>query len=205
MVLHNKFDLIRSPRIHFGESRFHIRILVITEEIRYSFTLIYVLIITNVCESIGKEKLMNDIINTHNLTKHYGNVHAVDRISISVGKGEIYGFLGLNGAGKTTTIRMLLGMIRPTSGESYIFGKRVDAGNYHLWANIGYLVETPYSYPELSVKENLKIACELRNLSDKRCIDNVMEKLKITQYADRKAKHLLFLISTKCSNFSNMF
>lgn len=137
-----------------------------------------------------KEKHMDDIINTHKLTKHYGNVHAVDRISISVRKGEIYGFLGLNGAGKTTTIRMLLGMIRPTSGESFIFGKRVSAGNYHLWANTGYLVEMPYSYPELSVKENLEIVCELRNISDKRCIDNVMDRLKISQYGSRKAKHL---------------
>jgi ABC-2 type transport system ATP-binding protein len=133
---------------------------------------------------------MDDIINTSNLTKYYGNVHAVDRISISVRKGEIYGFLGLNGAGKTTTIRMLLGMIRPTSGESYIYGKRVSAGNYQLWENVGYLVEMPYSYPELSVKENLEIVSELRNISDKRCIDNVMEKLKISQYAGRKAKDL---------------
>jgi ABC-2 type transport system ATP-binding protein len=133
---------------------------------------------------------MDDIINTSNLTKYYGNVHAVDRISISVRKGEIYGFLGLNGAGKTTTIRMLLGMIRATSGESYIYGKRVSAGNYQLWENVGYLVEMPYSYPELSVKENLEIVSELRNISDKRCIDNVMEKLKISQYAGRKAKDL---------------
>jgi ABC-2 type transport system ATP-binding protein len=133
---------------------------------------------------------MDDIINTRNLTKHYGNVHAVDSISISVRKGEIYGFLGLNGAGKTTTIRMLLGMIRPTSGESNIFGKRVDAGNYHLWADIGYLVEMPYSYPDLSVKENLEIVCELRNISDKKCIVDVMDKLQISQYSNRKAKLL---------------
>ena len=58
---------------------------------------------------------MNEIIKTINLSKFYGNVHAVDNISINVQKGEIYGFLGLNGAGKTTAIRMLLGMISPTS------------------------------------------------------------------------------------------
>jgi ABC-2 type transport system ATP-binding protein len=133
---------------------------------------------------------MDEIISTRKLSKHYGAVHAVDGISISVRKGEIYGFLGLNGAGKTTTIRMLLGMIRPTSGESCICGKKVDAGNYHLWRDIGYLVEMPCSYPDLSVKENLEIIGELRGISDKRCIDIVMDKLKLSQYSDRKAKHL---------------
>jgi ABC-2 type transport system ATP-binding protein len=133
---------------------------------------------------------MEEIIKTEQLSKHYGKVHAVDGISISVRKGEVYGFLGLNGAGKTTTIRLLLGMIHPTSGESYIYGKRVDAGNYHLWRDIGYLVEMPYSYPDLSVKENLEIIAELRGIYDKKCIDAVMDKLKISQYSDRKAKHL---------------
>lgn len=69
---------------------------------------------------------MNAIIQTEGLTKHYGSHHAVDGISLHVEQGEIYGFLGLNGAGKTTTIRMLLGMIRPDSGASYLFGQRVD-------------------------------------------------------------------------------
>jgi ABC-2 type transport system ATP-binding protein len=133
---------------------------------------------------------MNEIITTENLTKHYGTVRAVDGISISVRKGEIYGCLGLNGAGKTTTIRMLLGMIRPTIGAAYIFGEKVDAGNYHLWKDIGYLVETPCSYPDLTVRENLDIVCELRNLSDKRCVDDVMSKLGITQYSNRKSKNL---------------
>ena len=133
---------------------------------------------------------MNEIITTENLTKHYGTVRAVDGISISVRKGEIYGCLGLNGAGKTTTIRMLLGMIRPTIGASYIFGEKVDAGNYHLWRDIGYLVETPCSYPDLTVRENLDIVCDLRNLSDKSCVDDVMSKLGITQYSNRKSKNL---------------
>ncbi|MGA2507824.1 MAG: ABC transporter ATP-binding protein [Chitinispirillaceae bacterium] len=133
---------------------------------------------------------MEEIITTRKLSKYYGKVHAVDGISLSVRKGEIYGFLGLNGAGKTTTIRLLLGMVRPTSGESFICGKRVDAGNYHLWRDIGYLVEMPYSYPDLSVKENLAIIGELRGMSGKKCIDDIMGTLKLSPYSDRKAKHL---------------
>src|SRR5512133_2012789 len=99
---------------------------------------------------------MNTVISTQDLTKRFGDVLAVDRLNLRVGEGEIYGFLGLNGAGKTTTIRMLLGMIGPTQGEARIFGQRVRAGAHALWARVGYLVELPYAYPELTVRENLE-------------------------------------------------
>ncbi|UCH13117.1 MAG: ABC transporter ATP-binding protein [Bacteroidales bacterium] len=133
---------------------------------------------------------MNDIIITENLTKYYGKVHAVDSISINVRKGEIYGFLGLNGAGKTTTIRMLLGIIRPTSGRSYLNGKKVHAGNHSLWDKVGYLVEIPYSYPDLTVYENLEIVRRLRLIVNSSPVESVMEKLKLSPYRDRKAKDL---------------
>ena len=133
---------------------------------------------------------MNEIIKTINLSKFYGNVHAVDNISINVQKGEIYGFLGLNGAGKTTVIRMLLGMISPTSGQSYLKGKKVDAGAYDLWKDVGYLVETPYSYPELTVKENLEIMRRLHHINEADCINRVVDNLKLNEYTDRKVKNL---------------
>lgn len=133
---------------------------------------------------------MNDIISTQNLSKHYGEVHAVSDLSLNVRKGEIYGFLGLNGAGKTTTIRMLLGMIRPTSGSAFINGKRVYADNVELWKSIGSLVEIPYSYPDLTVRENLEIIRRLRFLPDKNSIDAVIDKLQLGAYANRRAKNL---------------
>jgi ABC-2 type transport system ATP-binding protein len=133
---------------------------------------------------------MDEIIITENLSKHYKNVRAVDGLCLNVRRGEIYGFLGLNGAGKTTTIRMLLGMIRPTSGTAFLNGTRVDAGNFSLWSDVGYLVEMPYSYPDLTVRENLEIIRNLRNIKDARCVDRIMERLKISLYADRKTKHL---------------
>ena len=133
---------------------------------------------------------MDEVINTSQLTKYYGEVHAVDGISLRVGKGEIYGFLGLNGAGKTTTIRMLLGMIRPTSGAAYLDGQRVDAGKYRLWKRVGSLVEIPYSYPELTVRENLEITRRLHYISDRRSVGAVIEKLRLGNYAERKAKNL---------------
>lgn len=133
---------------------------------------------------------MKDIISTENLTKHFGAVHAVENVSLKVGKGEIYGFLGLNGAGKTTTIRMLLGMIRPTAGYASLFGERVSADRCDLWGKVGYLVETPYAYPELTVRENLEIIRRLRQIPDRNSVDAVMDKLRLTPYKDRKSSHL---------------
>lgn len=133
---------------------------------------------------------MDEIIKTDLLTKNYGQVHAVDGVSLSVKKGEIYGFLGLNGAGKTTTIRMLLGMVRPTSGVSYLFGKRVNPGNHGLWNRVGYLVEIPYSYPDLTVRENLEMIRRLRFIKDQNIVRAVIDKLQIGPYRDMKAKNL---------------
>jgi len=133
---------------------------------------------------------MIEIISTTNLTKTYGETHAVDNVNLSVKQGEIFGFLGLNGAGKTTTIRMLLGMIAPTSGQCYLQGQKVSAGNINTWRDVGYIVETPYSYPELTVRENLEIVRRLRGIQDKSCVSWIIKKLKLEEYASKKAKHL---------------
>lgn len=133
---------------------------------------------------------MSEVIKTINLTKTYGRVNAVDNLNLSVKQGEIFGFLGLNGAGKTTTIRMLLGMISPTSGQCYIQGQKIGKSNRNIWHDVGYIVETPYSYPELTVRENLEIIRNLRGLKDKSCVNWIMNKLKLEDYASKKAKHL---------------
>ena len=133
---------------------------------------------------------MNEVIHTVDLTKHYGKVKAVENISLSVGQGEIYGFIGLNGAGKTTTIRMLLGMIRPTSGASYLNGEKIDGGNYRIWNQVGYIVEIPYSYPELTVRENLAIVSKLRGILTNQNVDQIISQLQLNSYADVRAEHL---------------
>lgn len=130
-----------------------------------------------------------EIIRTDVLTKHFGTTPASNNISIHVKQGEIYGCLGLNGAGKTTVIRMLLGMIRPDSGNISLFGKRLTH-QFDLWNDIGYLVEKPCSYPNLSVAENLKVYYKLRQLTNPDLLDNIIEKLKLTRYRDTKAKVL---------------
>lgn len=133
---------------------------------------------------------MKEVINTVDLTKHYGELKAVEKLSLSVRKGEIYGFIGLNGAGKTTTIRMLLGMIRPTSGDAFLNGEKIDGGNYSIWNQVGYLVEIPYSYPELTVRENLRIVCKLRGIPVKKSVEDIIRLLQLEAYADVRAGHL---------------
>jgi ABC-2 type transport system ATP-binding protein len=130
---------------------------------------------------------MTNAIETHQLTKRYGNVLAVDSIDLRVGTGEIYGFLGLNGAGKTTTIRALLGMIRPSEGDVKVLGQVVGPNGHGPWAQVGHLVESPSAYPELTVRENLDIARRLHGKQDVKLVDEVVEQLSLASYADRKA------------------
>jgi len=130
---------------------------------------------------------MDEVIRTEKLSKNYKDVRAVSEISLHVRKGEIYGFLGLNGAGKTTTIRMLLGMIRPDQGTAFINGMKVHPANTHIWNEVGYLVEIPYSYPDLTVSENLEIIRRLRLIPDKNAVASIIGRLNLTQYANRNS------------------
>jgi ABC-2 type transport system ATP-binding protein len=130
---------------------------------------------------------MNPVIETDHLVKRYGSVTAVDGLSLRVDKGEIYAFLGLNGAGKTTTIRMLLGMVKPTAGEARVLGKRIRVGASKLWNSVGYLVETADAYPELTVRENLEALRRLRPGTEPQAVERVIERLGLTEYADRRA------------------
>ena len=100
-------------------------------------------------------------IETDDLGKHYRDVKAVEQLCLRVAEGEIYAFLGLNGAGKTTTIRMLLGMIKPSRGFANVLQTRVRLGSRAPWHAVGYMVEVPHAYPELTVAENLEVTRRL--------------------------------------------
>jgi len=130
---------------------------------------------------------MDTVIETNNLTKRYGDVTAVDGLSLRVAKGEIYAFLGLNGAGKTTTIRLLLGMVKPTSGEARVLGMKIRVWERKPWDSVGYLVETADAYPELTVRENLEAMRRLRPGTEPQAVDRAIERLGLTEYADRRA------------------
>jgi ABC-2 type transport system ATP-binding protein len=129
-------------------------------------------------------------IETFELSKHYGDVVAVDQLSLQVAEGEIYAFLGLNGAGKTTTIRMLLGMIKPTTGYARVLQTRVRLGSREPWESVGYLVEVPHAYPELTVFENLEVAHRLHPGTGPQEVGQAIERLGLAAYADRRAGNL---------------
>lgn len=128
-------------------------------------------------------------IHLDNVSKNFGDFSAVRNLSLEVKRGEIVGFLGLNGAGKTTTIKMLLSLLKPSSGSIHMLGSRVTAGNHKLWQKVGYLEEASF-YPELTVTENLDIARRMHLLPDRNAIDRVIKQLDLVPHRDKQAKKL---------------
>lgn len=127
------------------------------------------------------------------LVRLYGTERAVDGVDLQVRSGEIHAIVGLNGAGKTTLMRMLLGMIAPTSGEALIGGKEVQSAGAEIWSQVGCLVETPFSYPELTVRENLSAAALLHGLERERIeteADRVIEEFELTHWEDKRSRTL---------------
>lgn len=106
------------------------------------------------------------MIETLDLTRRFGDVLAVDRLTLRVDAGEIFGFLGPNGAGKTTTLRMLAALIVPTSGEATVAGYRVGRDDDRLRSNLGFLTETPGLYDRLSTRANLAYFARLYRVDD---------------------------------------
>lgn len=128
-------------------------------------------------------------IQIERLSKSFGDYLAVKDLSLDVNSGEIFGFLGLNGAGKTTTIKLLLSLLKPTSGSIHILGSKVESGNHKLWSKVGYLEEATY-YPGLTVMENLDITRRMQMISDRQSIDRVVHKLGLDAHKNKKAKNL---------------
>jgi ABC-2 type transport system ATP-binding protein len=125
------------------------------------------------------------VIETHALTKRYGEaIVAVDDLELRVRRGEVYGFLGPNGAGKTTTLRMLLGLVRPTSGRAAVLG--VPPGAPEGLARIGALVETPAFYPYLSGRDNLRVLAGYAGVGEDR-IDAVLDEVRLSARADDRS------------------
>jgi ABC-2 type transport system ATP-binding protein len=107
------------------------------------------------------------VIHIENLTKKFGNVMGVDHISIDVQQGEIFGFLGPNGAGKTTTIRLILDLLRPTSGSVDLFGKNLRENSLEIRKRCGYLPGNFNAYGNLTGREFFKLFADLRNIPGK--------------------------------------
>jgi ribosome-dependent ATPase len=114
-------------------------------------------------------------ISAEGLTRRFGDFTAVDRVTLNIHKGEIFGFLGSNGSGKTTTMRMLTGLLPVTSGDARVFGRPVDAGDTALRRRLGFMSQSFSLYGELTVRENLDLHARLYHLPSARIIARVAE------------------------------
>ncbi len=127
------------------------------------------------------------IIQTKELSKTFKGTKAVTGVDLELNRGEIYGFLGPNGAGKTTTIRMLLGLMKPTSGTIQIFNQDLMKNHRSILQNVGSLVESPSYYGHLTGYENLEVTRKIIDAPKKR-IDEVLEIVRLTPNASKKVK-----------------
>lgn len=130
---------------------------------------------------------MEYVIQTERLTKRFGKEVVVNELNMRVPKGEVYGFLGPNGAGKTTTLRMLLGLMKPTSGTIQIFNQDLKQARISILKNVGSLVENPSYYPHLTAYENLEALRKILNVPKAR-IHEVLEIVRLTDAANKKVK-----------------
>lgn len=125
------------------------------------------------------------IVETKALTKQYGSQKGITNLNMHVKQGRIYGLLGRNGAGKTTTMKMLLGLVRPTSGEVKIFEKDLYKSKKYILPRIGSLIEAPGFYSNLTATENLCIFAAIRGVYSRNAVKNALDLVGLP-YRDKK-------------------
>lgn len=130
---------------------------------------------------------MEYIITTEKLTKKYKKFTSVNKVSLHIKKGSIYGFLGPNGAGKSTTMKMLLGLTAPTSGSFQIDGKQFPNDRLAILKRIGSFIEAPSFYANLTGRENLDIIRRILGLPQN-TVEDALDLVGLSQFGDRLAK-----------------
>lgn len=133
-------------------------------------------------------KLSEILLETRNLSKHYGHHKAVDNVNMHIKKGAIYGFIGRNGAGKTTCLKMISGLSKPTYGEIEMFGykgKELEK----VRTRIGCLIEAPGLYGNMTAYENLNIKCKLLGIKQKGYIEDILDIIGLNNVEKKKTKH----------------
>lgn len=141
-------------------------------------------------------------IETKNITKKFGDFLAVDHISFEVFKGEIFGFLGANGAGKTTAMRMLCGLLKPTSGEGRVAGYDIYKESDKIKKNIGYMSQKFSLYEDLTIKENMRLFGGIYGMNTKNIkikTEQLLKELSLEAEKDILVKSLPLGIKQKVS------
>jgi ABC-2 type transport system ATP-binding protein len=139
------------------------------------------------------KNLSGDVVEAHELTKKFGEEVAVDSLTMSVPRGTIFGFIGPSGCGKTTTVRLLTGILKPTSGEAIVLGKHPTEFSKSDREKIGYLIQNFVLYPELTVWENLNFAASFYGvglLSRHSRLNKLLEFVELTEDKGKLAKAL---------------
>ncbi|PTL78114.1 ribosome-associated ATPase/putative transporter RbbA [Vitiosangium sp. GDMCC 1.1324] len=132
-------------------------------------------------------------IEAHGLTRRFGTFTAVDHVTLSIERGEIFGFLGSNGCGKSTTMKMLTGLLPPTEGTAKLFGSSVEAGSMEVRKNLGYMTQAFSLYGELSVQQNLVLHARLYHLPPEKAkarIEELVERFGLGAHVDALAEDL---------------
>jgi ABC-2 type transport system ATP-binding protein len=127
------------------------------------------------------------VIELSNITKRYGTLAAVDSLNLEVPRGEVFGFLGPNGAGKTTTIRMMMGILKPTSGRVFLGGHDVEQEPEKAKALAGFIPDRPFIYEKLTGREFLKFVGRLHHVEPQRLLRRgaeLLEHLELTRWQD---------------------
>ena len=129
------------------------------------------------------------ILQTNNLTKTIGGKDLVNRVSLQIKKGEIYGFLGPNGAGKTTVMKMITNLWKPTNGSIEIFGEILTPQSYEVLKRMGSIIEFPTFYNHMTGYENLRLHCEYMGYYKHGSIENALDMLDLTDAAQKTVKN----------------
>ncbi len=132
-------------------------------------------------------------IEAHNLTKKFGDFTSVNDVSFTIPKGEIFGFLGSNGCGKSTTMKMLTGLLEPTSGTATLLGQSIDANDINTRKKVGYMTQSFSMYEELTVRENLDLHAKLFQIPKaqwKEYTDNAMKQFDLYDLAEVRPSEL---------------
>jgi len=129
---------------------------------------------------------MEAVIQLHQLSKSFKGVETVSNVNMNVKKGEIYGFLGPNGAGKTTIMKMILNLVKPTSGEIKILNQSISTTSYQYLSKIGSIIEYPEFYDRLTAKENLELHCEYIGVYEKGATEEALEIVGLSGVEHKK-------------------
>ena len=133
-----------------------------------------------------------DRVSFNNVTKEFKNKAVLKGVSFNIEAGDIYGLIGENGAGKTTILKLIVNLLKPTSGNIQVLGKEIKKDSYDYLRNIGALIDEPVFYKKLTLYENFKIHCEYLGFYDEEKLESVLKRVGLHNKKGKKIKELSF-------------